>query len=285
MASPTYEDVWQYAHQVQGVSQAARDAFLAAAAAIDFSDWSEAADELREIIEQIVGYYGVASGELGAQWYEYCRSMKYDTGYTAIVKRPSRYGIKSDCDTVIDKLFAGDITADALIASLAGVVVDGVQRHARDTIEDNMDIEYKAARAAGNDGFADEIGYARVPNLGACAFCIMLASRGFMYHSERSAKYRKRDGEKYHEHCNCSIVPFHDAHSIKGYGKKLRSYETAYEDARALWSGDMPKELRERIDHAKALHNKKIEQGLAWDKWNTDNEITIVMRWQNPALG
>lgn len=284
MASPTFDDIWAYAHQVQGVSQAARDAFLAAAAEVDFDDLAVAADQLRDIIYNIVEVYGLASGELGAQWYEYCRAMKYDSRYTAIVGQVSRYGIKSDCDTVIDKLFKGTITEDAMVASLAGVVVDQIQKRARDVILDNLDIEYKAAVARGDYKMADGIGYARVPVGDTCAFCVMMASRGFVYTSERAALTSKRTGDKYHLHCDCKAVPFTHAHEIKGYGKKLESYNDMYYDARALWKGDMPEELKDRIATAKAEHEEKIRQGLAWDKWGDDNEITIVMRWKNPNL-
>lgn len=46
--------------------------------------------------------------------------------------------------------------------------------------------------------------FARVP-MGAytCAFCIMLASRGAVYHSAASAG----EMNKFHHHCNCLVVP------------------------------------------------------------------------------
>ena len=293
--SPQYSDVWRYASLVQGVSQEARDAFLKAAEDIDFTDWAVAAEQLREVIEQIVDVYGTASGELGAQWYEYCRSMKYDSGYFAIVKRPNRYSVKSDCDNVIDKLFGREITEEEMVMSLAGVVVDQVQKHSRNVIEDNLDIEYWDAIARGDytsntvqrraKPAADEIGYARVPSsLNPCAFCVMLASRGFVYRSEYTAT-KTKSGGRYHEHCSCKAVPFFDAGSIVGYGKKLDAYYGMYSDARSMWqSNSMPDELKDRIRTAKAEHEEKIRNGQAWDKWSDDNEITIVMRWQNPGM-
>lgn len=47
--------------------------------------------------------------------------------------------------------------------------------------------------------------YARVPS-GAktCAFCVMLASRGFAYSTEKSAG---GEDEKYHNDCDCMIIP------------------------------------------------------------------------------
>ena len=50
----------------------------------------------------------------------------------------------------------------------------------------------------------NQLRYARVPTgLETCAFCFMLASRGFVYNSERKAG----DGHKYHQNCDCIVVP------------------------------------------------------------------------------
>lgn len=50
------------------------------------------------------------------------------------------------------------------------------------------------------------IRYARVPSgTETCAFCFMLSSRGFVYHSELTAKGRNLHGM--HKHCDCIIVP------------------------------------------------------------------------------
>lgn len=285
MASPTYDDIMAYSRQVSGISQKARDAFLAAAQNVDYSDWAAAADQLRDIIAAIVDTYGLAAGELGAQWYEYCHSLKYGQGYEAMVSKPSSRSVRSSADAVIDKLFNGEIGTDAMVSSLAGTVLYQVQKQSRDAVLDNLDSEYKAAISAGDYGKARGMGYARVPHGNACAFCIMLASRGFVYASERTATTSKRSGGKYHEHCTCTAVPFSEASSISGYGRTLSGYEDKYLSARSLWkSEERPDELNERIETAKAEHAEKIRQGLAWDKWGDDNEITITMRYLDPSL-
>lgn len=48
------------------------------------------------------------------------------------------------------------------------------------------------------------IGYARVTRGNSCAFCRMLASRGFAYRSERTAKFAA-NGQKYHDLCDCQV--------------------------------------------------------------------------------
>ena len=56
--------------------------------------------------------------------------------------------------------------------------------------------------------------YARVPSgKETCAFCFMLASRGFVYHTKQSAG--EGFGHSYHRHCDCIIVPgFHEGTGI-----------------------------------------------------------------------
>lgn len=58
---------------------------------------------------------------------------------------------------------------------------------------------------------AGEVRYARVPSgTETCAFCFMLASRGFVYHSEHLAQFSGRTGSLYHRHCDCVVVPGFD---------------------------------------------------------------------------
>src|SRR5690606_6156596 len=77
--------------------------------------------------------------------------------------------------------------------------------------------------------------YARVPS-GAetCAWCSMLASRGFVYHSEATAgdPARRGFGDDFHDECDCQVVVEFDreAHHIEGYDPD-RLYEEFYKPA------------------------------------------------------
>lgn len=85
--------------------------------------------------------------------------------------------------------------------------------------------QYYVKRCAFDNMFKNckknKLRYARVPSgLETCAFCFMLASRGFVYDTDASAG---GDGHSYHQHCDCIIVPgFHDSEmdpdsQIEGY--------------------------------------------------------------------
>lgn len=56
--------------------------------------------------------------------------------------------------------------------------------------------------------------FARVPSgVEACEFCMMLASRGFMYASRKAAG----ESDHYHPNCRCRIVPSFGKTEIEGY--------------------------------------------------------------------
>lgn len=109
---------------------------------------------------------------------------------------------------------AGSAIADAK-ARLAAASERQVLDAGRNTIVDN----------AGRDRQAK--GWARVPEPGACSFCLLLAIRGAVYTSQqtagpnqRSARHKTRAGEafldggdfKTHDHCRCTAVPVFTAY-------------------------------------------------------------------------
>lgn len=103
--------------------------------------------------------------------------------------------------------------SDEVAAAVATLVADQVRRMANDTIVNN------AAR--------DDVRFARVPSgRETCGFCLMLASRGPVYHSEYSA------GElnHYHRHCDCRVVPWFGDTEVEGYDPDalLDIYTNAY---------------------------------------------------------
>lgn len=89
---------------------------------------------------------------------------------------------------------AGYALAGSDPARRAAVSVDRLVRGAqRQTV-------YEATARAGT-------AFARVPRPGACAFCLMLASRGAVYTKDTvlrtTTRARSRAGQSYHDHCHC----------------------------------------------------------------------------------
>jgi len=102
---------------------------------------------------------------------------------------------------------------DRLVGSMSRWIMQG----ARDTIRDN----------AKSDSIANNIKvrWARVPQgTNTCGFCIMLASRGFVYHTEETAG---GFGNQYHNDCDCLPIPGFEGDTLEGYDPD--SYYAIYE--------------------------------------------------------
>lgn len=93
------------------------------------------------------------------------------------------------------------LSNDQAQALLWGAMQRMMMQPYRETIRDS-------AFAAGN-------GFARVPEPGACDFCLMLASRGAVYSNADEAKHvftnradrgNQKKGDPYHDNCNCGII-------------------------------------------------------------------------------
>lgn len=275
MAAPTYRDVLTFKRSVEKVSKEAGKSFEKLAAKVDFTDWALAADQLREIVEIIVRKYGLAASEIGAQWYEFCRSLEFGSGYRAIIGDVDANQTRRGVDAEVDKLFSGEAGTGELVSSLTMLVSDSVYEQSRDTVLNNVELEHKQALSQGNRRLAEKCGYSRVTTGDACAFCVLLASRGFAYHSERAA-LKDKSGDSYHKHCKCVAVPFARAGEISGYGETLSDHESKYIAADNLRrSKDYPDDLANRIADAKRNHD---------GKWTPLNETLIIMRYQNEGL-
>lgn len=113
-------------------------------------------------------------------------------------------------------------TPEQMLAALGPVVDRYVKAPARQTIVDS------SARARAR--------WARVPT-GAetCAFCLVMASRGFVYTSEAKAG----KGDTFHGDCDCQIVPDWSPHPVlEGYDPE--ALYAQYAEARDVAdSGDL----------------------------------------------
>lgn len=111
------------------------------------------------------------------------------------------------------------IATERAVRGIMQDVVDGKPEVAVGKLVSRADYEIKksAGECVYRNGKRDPLKpkYARVPSGGeTCRFCIMLASRGFVYHSEEAAG----ENSHYHANCDCRIVPgFAGETTIPGY--------------------------------------------------------------------
>lgn len=161
-------------------------------------------EALLEVVPEIVRECGPVAGTAAAEWFEDVRAAEVGGRFSALL------GPDAESAAVVGSVraLASDAALarpDALLSLLSGAVQRHVSYSARATV----------ARNAAHDPLRPRFG--RVPR-GAktCAWCTMLASRGFVYHSKRSAGVVAED---FHDDCDCAIVTEwdRDEQHIAGY--------------------------------------------------------------------
>lgn len=182
----TRDDVTRLADASRQLVEMARRDLEQMMATINMADSVAARDALLEIVPALVREYGTVAASAAADWYEGLRSAA---------------GIQSPHDTMLSAGANLDAVAGSTKYAMTrpdprSILFGAIQRYisysARDTIRRN----------AANDRSRPR--YGRVPT-GAktCAFCEMLASRGFVYHSQATAgdKARAGFGTDFHDDC------------------------------------------------------------------------------------
>lgn len=191
-----------YTRSLEQLSAASQQALAERIAQVDFSDLTAAANELVEVMEAYCGYSADAAAQIAAAFYNGMSMLQTGFPYDAI---PISAHVAEGTERATRGIFQRAVDGD--IPSMTTQLL--------------MRLDYETKRAAGQTVLDNVAGdprkprYARVPDGGeTCSFCIMLASRGFVYRSRATA------GElnHYHAHCRCRIVPgFGSDPAAEGY--------------------------------------------------------------------
>lgn len=186
---------------------------------------AECREAAKEIMRQLVQAYDEVAAALAAEWYDAqgrASGARLDRAATSVVysadavDRVARYQAR--------KLVDGD--AAGFAAACGSYAADSAMRSLNDTI-------LKNARRDGKHG----VRYARVTSgRNTCAFCLMLAGRGAVYHSRKTAG----EFDRWHEHCTCKVVPCYSGDA----------YETLVE-------GHDPKAIESRLKLVERLTGSK----------------------------
>lgn len=95
-----------------------------------------------------------------------------------------------------------------------------------------------AARETVDRGVADDLaalGWMRITDGDACAFCALLASRGPSYKSRETALFADT-GQRYHDHCGCTVEPVY-SRTTELPASTVR-YRELWKSVSAEFSGD-----------------------------------------------
>lgn len=236
---------------INAVSETAKANLRRRLERMDLSDPDKAANQVAQVMTAYAERYANQVATLSVRFYDDARRTELGE---ALAPLP-------------DPLYNEVATQDAA----RGILYKYQDDMARlDMLVARMDYETKkaAANAVIAAGAQDPITprYARVPSGSeTCLFCLMLASRGYVYRTPQTAG---EDGH-YHANCDCRIVPSWDG-SIEGYdprelygkwrqGVKDMAEEQAQNQAARdgkVWS-DLSQKERDRRVKDKEDHYKK----------------------------
>lgn len=169
---------------------------------LDLTKPEAARDALLEFMPILVEQYGQAAASAAADWYETVRGRDVPGVFTALLADAA----PAEQVAASVRYQAGHLFTDnpgMMLTTLGGSLQRYVVNTGRDTIRGNASRDRARPR------------YARVPT-GAktCAFCSLLASRGFVYADKESAG----QFDKYHHDCDCqAVADFSDDPRIEGY--------------------------------------------------------------------
>ncbi|NMM99335.1 hypothetical protein G1C97_2293 [Bifidobacterium sp. DSM 109959] len=174
-----------------------------------YDDPAEQRDAFLDLVPAIAQKYGDAGSVAAGEWFEQMRAKWFkdqtdiDTTY-----QPDDKAIRETVRRLAGHLWDGadgtPADPDAMLRGLLANMDKWVKDAGRGTITKATRRDPRKPR------------YARVPQGPTCGWCIMLASRGFVYSSAEAAGGDMND---YHKDCDCEPIPSWDKKDpkIEGY--------------------------------------------------------------------
>jgi len=184
----------QFEQANNGIAALVERDLAAFLASLNFSRPDAVKLDLFDYIPALVAQYGDMAATVAADWYDELRASQGVGGsFSAPLADPvpveqvnGRIGYATRPN---GPLFLGD--TETLSAFLSMMTNEYALQPGRDTV---MQAAHK-----------EKVAYARVPEPGACFFCLMLASRGFVY-----SKSTVGETNKFHGKCRCNAMPVWD---------------------------------------------------------------------------
>lgn len=215
----TRENLSDYSKQTRKIVRLAQRDLRRFFALLDLTQPAVVRDALLDFLPQLAATYGDIAAVAAAEWYENLRGKvaglpPYETVLSSGVKREA---IVESVRWAAGGLWGDD--PEQVRRVLEGCVQAWVKYSGRDTVARNVEFDPAKPR------------YARVPR-GAhtCAWCAMLASRGFVYRTKETAGFVEGT---FHNDCDCEIVPSFEAKSAHITGYDPDTLYAQYKAARA----------------------------------------------------
>ncbi len=209
-----------YNEAVAAITDQARDATAAEMRSWLFEHPTATLDETREEAARILSVqadvYSRAAAALAADWYDAqgrAAGMRLDRAVTAVTV--DEESLSKTVHYQMGKCVGGDV------GGFCDALGEWAENQAKRALNETIVANAKRDKKKG-------VRFARVTSgRNTCSFCLMLASRGAVYHTRKSA------GElgQYHRHCSCKIVPSYSGNQYEGLVEGHNP-----KDALKLWS-------------------------------------------------
>ena len=208
------EEVSRHNDNLNAISDAAVDDFETYCNNLfaDF-DWDNAdSKSLSRIRDQVIDHiayiqetYGGASESIGSLFFENALATDNELVNAVMTGAANNEQIQKSVRYWAKNLFKDEPDVEAFIRRCSSFV--------RRTISHAGDLTVADSASGSNKTKQIGVRFARVPQGPSCGFCIMLASRGFVYASKESAGQFKR----FHDDCDCRIVAGMPGTTVEGY--------------------------------------------------------------------
>ncbi|WP_250504848.1 hypothetical protein [Bowdeniella massiliensis] len=211
-------------------------------AQLDLTNPAACREGIQRAMYYWVSNYGKVAAELAAQFYEAAGGNPADL---ATVINPQQ--LRRATNYATRHLYSED--PKKALASVTQLADKSIRQFGRDTIARNS--------------VRDRVRWARVPSLStgkACAFCIMLASRGSIYATQDKA-LQAQDGTRYHGGCRCRAIPIGLFQAYpEGYDPDFM-YEEIYLKARKTLSGKEASDPKKILAVMRQQSSEFVEEG------------------------
>lgn len=210
---------------------------------------------IRGVVPQIADRYGLAAAEVSAALWEEIYETSVGVAAGAIVPDDDydeRFG-DAAVTTALGKLGHDERPPEANVDLVRGFVGQMVGKAVRDRAREVQTYNTRRVVERGMRG-ADGARFARIPTGDTtCAFCLTLASRGFVYYTRETAG----EFDKYHDDCDCEVVSSFDGDSasLENYSPSL--YYDMYSNAIARPSETAPIDLRATLSNMRSMYGLK----------------------------
>lgn len=232
---------------LRAYSAEAQQQIMRALEDVDWSNVEDARDEIIKAMQYTLDFYTGIAAQEAADFYDAAREQCTGSALGAFALP----GYKPAATEGAIRAFVDKIVKGGNVQAFNNLTLQRV--------------DYEIKKAYGNcivaNGERDplDIRYARVPSgTETCSFCIMLASRDFIYHTKESAGAV----DHYHANCDCLVVPGFPGMEVEGYDPDAY-YDQYLKD---LEEGRLSKEsLRQSAKNAKDKKKASSGKGRAVD--------------------